>query len=232
MSVTDDRRGMVSFNLAAPDADFPYKLTEQAYSAPVPPATFDHAEDSTRPPGTGLPPPATPVPLQQPIHDVDNEQLTPIIPKLALLADQIGCTISWEAMNGHCHGYLDPGSWRIGIDTRLSGNGKVKTLCHELAHALIRLERQPEDPELDYAGEELVVESVAYTCVGALGIRSDQYSIPYLASWAECCELEVLERTAGLIDKLASRIETAADGRPSERQSTPTPDLAGDGITR
>ncbi len=179
-----------------------------------------------------LPPPAQPVPLQQPIHDVDGEQLAPIIPKLALLADQIGCTISWEAMSGQCHGYLDPGSWRIGIDTRLSGNGKVKTLCHELAHALIRLERQPQDPELDYAGEELVVESVAYTCVGALGVRSDQNSIPYLASWAECCELEVLERTAGLIDRLASRMEMAAAGHQSERPSTTTPELAGEGITR
>lgn len=173
-----------------------------------------------------------PVPLQSPIYNVDGELLAQIVPKLALLADEIGCTISWEAMSGQCHGYLDPESWRIGIDTGLSGNGKVKTLCHELANALIRLERQPQDPELDYAAEELVVESVAYTCVGALGIRSVRHSIPCLASWAERCELEVLERTAGLIDRLASRIETTAEGRRFERSSTPTLDLAGEGITR
>lgn len=51
--VADDRTGTVVFNLAAPDADFLYKLTEQAYSAPVPPGTPDHAIGSAVPPGTG-----------------------------------------------------------------------------------------------------------------------------------------------------------------------------------
>lgn len=50
---------------------------------------------------------------------------------------------------------------------------------------------------------------VAFTCVGALGICSDGYSVPYLASWAERSDLAVLEQTAGLIDRLASRIENA-----------------------
>lgn len=74
---------------------------------------------------------------------------------------------------------------------------------------LIRRERRGEDPELDRASEELVVESVAFTCMGALGIRSDAYSVPYLASWAEDADLSVLEGTAALIDRLASRIEDA-----------------------
>ena len=78
-------------------------------------------------------------------------------------------------MTGGCHGYYEIDTGRIAIDTRLSANGKVKTRCHELAHALIRRERQESDPELDRASEELVVESVAFTCVGALGIRADGY---------------------------------------------------------
>ena len=71
------------------------------------------------------------------------------------------------------------------------------------------MERREDDPVLDHASEELVVESVAFTCMGALGIRSDGYSVPYLASWAEGADLSVLERTAVLIDRLASRIEDA-----------------------
>src|ERR1019366_8085268 len=70
---------------------------------------------------------------------------------------------------------------------------------HELAHALVRHDRRSDDPALDYAGDELVAESVAYTCVGALGVSTEDYSIPYLAAWAESSDLEVLERTAGLI---------------------------------
>jgi hypothetical protein len=81
-----------------------------------------------------------------------------------------------------------------------------------LAHALVRHDRLPVDPALDYAGEELVAESIAYTCLGALGVSSEDYSIPYLASWAESSDLEVLEHTAALIDRLARRIEDAALG--------------------
>jgi ABC-type transport system substrate-binding protein/DNA-binding SARP family transcriptional activator/streptogramin lyase len=47
--VTDDRAGTVRFNLTAPDPDFLDKLTEQAYSAPVPAGSGI----GTRPPGTG-----------------------------------------------------------------------------------------------------------------------------------------------------------------------------------
>jgi YVTN family beta-propeller protein len=50
--VTDDRAGTVVFHLTAPDADFPYKLTEQAFSAPIPPAGSDRAAGAL-PPGTG-----------------------------------------------------------------------------------------------------------------------------------------------------------------------------------
>ena len=156
-----------------------------------------------------LPPPSTPQPLEPPIHDVTGDELAHAIPKLDALAAEIGCAVREEPMTGGCHGYYEIDTGRIAIDTRLSANGKVKTRCHELAHALIRRERQESDPELDRASEELVVESVAFTCVGALGIRADGYCVPYLASWAEEADLAVLEQTAALIDRLASRIESA-----------------------
>jgi antirestriction protein ArdC len=97
---------------------------------------------------------------------------------------------------------------------------------HELAHALVRHDRQSDDPALDYAAEELVAESVAYTCVGALGVSTEDYSIPYLAAWAESSDLDVLERTAGLIDRLARRIEGAAiaEGGSADTDAA-TPDL-------
>jgi hypothetical protein len=60
---------------------------------------------------------------------------------------------------------------------------------------------------LDYAQEELVVESVTYTVAGALGLAVDGYTIPYLASWSEDADLAAIEDAAGLIDRLAKRIE-------------------------
>jgi antirestriction protein ArdC len=163
------------------------------------------ADDQVAP----LPPPAVPAPLDPPIRDVEGDELAPVIPSLVALAEEIGCTVAFAPISGAAHGYYHPSTDRIVIDDGLSANQRVKTLSHELAHALVRHDRQPEDPALDYAGEELVADSVAYTCVGALGVSTEDYSIPYLASWAESSDLEVLERTAGLIDRLARRIEDA-----------------------
>jgi antirestriction protein ArdC len=164
------------------------------------------AQDQVAP----LPPPADPAPLEPPIHDLGGDELAPAIPKLDALATEIGCRIEEEPMHGDCHGYYELETGRIAIKADLSANAKVKTRCHELAHALIRCEPNDDDPQLDRASEELVVESVAFTCTGALGIRSDGYSVPYLASWAEHADLAVLEQTAALIDRLATRIENAA----------------------
>jgi antirestriction protein ArdC len=162
-----------------------------------------------------LPPPAVPAPLDPPIRDVDGDELAPVVPSLVELAEQIGCTVGFEAITGGAHGYYQPSTERIVVDYSLSYNQQVKTLCHELAHALVRHDRQPDDPALDYAGEELVAESVAYTCLGALGVSSEDYSIPYLASWVENSDVEVLEHTAALVDRLARRIEDVALGVPS-----------------
>ncbi len=156
-----------------------------------------------------LPPPAVPAVLDPPIHDIDGDELANRIPALIQLAEQLDSTVTFEAVPGGAHGYYQPSSRRIVIEHALSGNQQVKTLCHELAHALVRADRHDDDPVLDYAGEELVAESIAYSCLRSAGVDPSGYSIPYLTSWAQSSELEVLERTAGLIDRLANRIETA-----------------------
>jgi hypothetical protein len=160
-----------------------------------------------------LPPPAVPAPLEPPIRNVEGDELAPVIPGLVELAGEIGSSVTFQSIAGAAHGYYEPDSRRIVVDHRLSANQRVKTLCHELAHALVRHDRRPDDPNVDYAGEELVAESVAYTCLGAVAISSEDYSIPYLASWAESSGLEVLERTAALIDRIASSIEAALNDR-------------------
>jgi YVTN family beta-propeller protein len=50
---TDDARGVVTFRLSAPDAEFPFKLSEQGYSAPIPAGTPDPGGGADVPPGTG-----------------------------------------------------------------------------------------------------------------------------------------------------------------------------------
>lgn len=157
-----------------------------------------------------LPPPATPAPLDPPVRDVTGEDLGPVLPHLIELGREIGSSVEFEAIGGHRRGYYEVESRRIAIAEDMPANAQVKTLIHELAHALLRAEPSEDDPALEQAAEELVVESVAYTVCGALGLDSAGYSIPYLASWASDGDLDMLEGTAALIDRLARRVEDAA----------------------
>jgi len=92
-------------------------------------------------------------------------------PMLDALAGEIGCTVHERALPAARTAAMSP-TRPDHDDSELSANARVKTRCHELAHALIRRERQDGDPSLTTPGRA-VVESIAYTCVGALGIRSD-----------------------------------------------------------
>jgi hypothetical protein len=50
---------------------------------------------------------------------------------------------------------------------------------------------------------------VAWSCCQTIGLDTTANSIPYLTSWAESAEIEVLEQTAALTDRLCDRIESA-----------------------
>ncbi len=157
-----------------------------------------------------LPAPAKPAALDPPTREVSGDELAPVLPRLIELAAQIGSVVEFEAIGGDRRGYYELDSRRIAVRRDMAVNAQVKTLIHELSHALLRAEPDEDDPELAQAAEELVVESVAYTVCGALGLDTAGYSIPFLASWAEDGEIETIERTATLIDRLARRIENAA----------------------
>ena len=98
-------------------------------------------------------------------------------------------------------------------------------MIHELSHALVGLEP---DAKLTYAQEELVVESIAWSCCQTVGLDTSTNSIPYLASWAEQASLEVLEQTAAITGRLAQRIEDAllAAAAADEADDAPAHDPA------
>jgi antirestriction protein ArdC len=169
-----------------------------------------------------LPLPAEPAPIACPMRELTGDDLDYAIVPLIDLAGEIGSAVTIESIPAaHGLGYYDPRTKRIVISGDVAINEQVSVLCHELAHALVRADHQDGDRELDYASEELVAESVAFTVIRSLGIDADSASIPYLASWAESTELAVIEKTAGLIDRLAKRLE---DALTPEADDTPDTD--------
>lgn len=172
---------------------------------------------------TELPPPAEPLPLDPPIREIDGHDLAWTLEPLTKLAAELGCTVAYEAMPAGRGGYYRPADQAIRLAEGKPANHGVHTLIHELAHALLATQSD-DNVRLDYAQEELVVESITYTVAGALGLHVDGFAIPYLASWSEDTDLAVIERAAATIDRLAKRIEDAAE--ISVREST-TPAASG-----
>lgn len=152
-----------------------------------------------------LPEPAQPAPLDPPIRDVGGDELAPTWMPLVALGEQIGSTVALAAIDGD--GAYTHATRAITINAQLSVNQQVLALCHELAHALVRADRQDADPTLDYAGEEWAAECVAFVVCRSLGVDTQANSVPYLATYLESAPVGTIERTAALIDRLARRIE-------------------------
>ncbi len=170
-------------------------------------AVFDRSQVSPLPDF-----PSDPVPLDLPIEPVDGDSLAPLFTPLAAFGEEIGSSVTIEAVPGEALGYYEIKTRRIVVDVLgedFHPNGQVKTLIHELSHALVRADHLDEDPTLSYAEEEIVAETVAYCVCSSVGLDTKGYSIPYLARWSEDAGgAEAINRYATLIDRLARRMET------------------------
>jgi hypothetical protein len=77
----------------------------------------------------------------------------------------------------------------------------VKTLVHELAHALLHGEELPKSTEI----AEVEVESVAYIVCDAIGLDTGDYSFSYVARWASG-DVETIKETGERVVKCARQI--------------------------
>ncbi|MGH2868775.1 MAG: ArdC-like ssDNA-binding domain-containing protein [Solirubrobacteraceae bacterium] len=162
-----------------------------------------------------LPPPATPAPLEAPIAEIRGDSHEALISRLVDLAEEIDYTVQISD-TGPADGSCNAKTRTLKLSERLQPNGQLVALIHELAHALVAVD--PDAPTLDYAQGELIAESIAFCCAETIELDSSANSIPYLAGWAESASLDVLEQTAQLTSRLASRIEGALLADPSGPQ--------------
>lgn len=79
----------------------------------------------------------------------------------------------------------------VALNPRNSELQNVKTLTHELAHAVLHTSK-----DANYSAEEreFQAELVAYTVSHHLGLNTEEYSLPYIASWTRGKELKEKER--------------------------------------
>jgi antirestriction protein ArdC len=79
------------------------------------------------------------------------------------------------------NGYCDFVGKKIAVRPDVASAQALKTLIHELGHALLHSEA----PVLSREVAEVEVESVAYIVCDALGLDTGDYSFAYVARWAD-----------------------------------------------
>jgi antirestriction protein ArdC len=163
-----------------------------------------------------LPPPAEPADLDWPVAELEGDTLAWACGPLEQLAGELGYRVTYRTLPKGHGGSCIPKLKVIEINDDQSVNQRVSVLCHELAHALVRHDRQADDPVLDYAAEELVAESVAHLAVSFVGLDASVAAVPYLAGWAEAAAPDSFARIAELVDRLARRLEDTIAGREQD----------------
>jgi hypothetical protein len=154
--------------------------------------------------------------LDPPIVPVSGDSLVPLVEPLVGFAASIGSRVRFAPIPGSATGSYSMATRQITVDGGCA-NARVKTLLHELSHALVRCDRAEDDPDLRHGEEEAVVECVAFGVCSAVGLDTSGFSVPYVAGWGEGGEIE---RYATLIDRLARRLEGVVleESRPESEQ--------------
>ncbi len=140
--------------------------------------------------------------LPQVCSNLEGEDPAALFDALRGQADRMGYSVELVELPGSTNGACNFAERRIRIESRNQPAQRVKTLAHELAHALLH-----EEP-VDRALAELEAESVAYVVCRTFGLDSGEYSFGYVAGWAGG-RLEAIDRITAsgrVIQKASSAI--------------------------
>ena len=160
-----------------------------------------------------------PVPLTPPAQPIEGDSHNDLIAPLQQLGRELGYRVEIRDLPDH-----GPGGWcdhkqkQIVIGTA-PANGQIRTLVHELAHALgVGYEQYGREQA------EVLVDCVTYIVCSSVGLDVGGESIPYIAGWGEDGALDAIREYAQTIDTIARRIEDALD----MRSAPPTGAVASD----
>jgi hypothetical protein len=145
-----------------------------------------------------------PIPLTPPAQPIQGDSYHHLVAPLRDLASELGYSVEIRDLPEHGPGgWCDPKRKQIVIGAG-PANGQVRTLVHEIAHALgIGYEQYGREQA------EVLVDCATYIACSSVGLDVGGESIAYVAGWGEDGALDAMKAYAGTVDKVARRIEDA-----------------------
>ncbi len=92
--------------------------------------------------------------------------------------------IRFDTITDGAKGYYRPITSEIVIKAGMSEQQTLKTLAHEIGHAVAHSPDNPAVKEKSRAAKETEAESIAYIVCSHYGIETDDYTFPYIGSWS------------------------------------------------
>jgi hypothetical protein len=150
-----------------------------------------------------------PVSLVPPAEPIEGDSHRHLIAPLQQLGRELGYAVEIrELPDQGPGGWCDPNRRQIVVASG-PANRQVRTLVHELAHALgIGYEHYGREQA------EVLVDCVTYIVCSSVGLDVGGESIPYIAGWGEEGALDAIRAYAETIDTIARRIEDALHRAP------------------
>ena len=133
----------------------------------------------------------------------DSQDIQDAAATLNEFAVSKGWTVSYTDLSEKgCRGYWSASENLIAIDLNLEPAQQLKTLIHEIAHAM--LGHGQDDDTTPRHIKELQAESTAFLVCDNIGLDTSSYSFSYLAGWADSPD-EML-KASNTADRIAQQI--------------------------
>lgn len=113
--------------------------------------------------------------------------------------------VSYEDVSGTANGFCSFIVKRVVVRKGMSQLQTVKTLIHEISHAILH-SKNGEAVDADRNTREVQAESVAYCVCQMLGLDTSDYSFGYVAGWSEDKDVRELSASMEIIRKTANEI--------------------------
>lgn len=133
--------------------------------------------------------------------------------------------VTFEPIDSNTDGYFSLDEQKIVIRDNMSEVQTVSALLHELAHSKLhnRKDEQVKDGEqpeetakINRNTEEVQAESISFAVCAYYGIKTDENSFGYIASWSNGKELKELKESLEVINKTSSKMITDIDKNYAE----------------